>query len=142
MFILELRDTGWDMLVACALGPSATFRAVREPDPHGMYALCDGGLNVHVSEGELLEIEDGINAYLAALSLPPRPAGYRWFVALPRRLSRTEITQTLGGIAGSMHPPFVAPCAPGQLDELCRRFAESIGSAPYEGPRRDIWCGE
>ena len=142
MFIVELRDTGWDKLVACRLFPSATFPGSWVPDPHGMYPLCDGGLNGHVSEGDLQEIEDGINAYLAALSLPARPAGYRWFVALPRELSRTEISQILVGTAGSMHPHFVAPCAPGQLDELCRRFAESIGAAPYEGSRRDIWCGE
>lgn len=92
---VEIPANGWGALVAWAAGPMNTCR---EPatagERHTEILTMANGAAVHqpsvLSDANLESLEDDIDAYLAAASVPPLPRGYAWFIRRPRKC-RTDV---------------------------------------------------
>jgi len=87
---VELAETGWEALTAWVAGPDHVIR-IRAPEPSGIVRWTwttpdgsTGGIRTRTA-AEQTEIEEDLNSYLADAGIPPRPAGFRWFIRLPDR---------------------------------------------------------
>jgi hypothetical protein len=86
----EATANGWGALIAWVAGPAntrCTPAAVR--DRHTEVLVMTDGTVVRqpsmLSDDDLASIDDDIDSYLAAASIPPLPRGYTWYIRRPAR---------------------------------------------------------
>lgn len=91
---MEAPANGWGALVTWTAGPANTYREpVTVGERHTEVLVVANGAEVHqpsaLSDIQLESVEDDIDSYLAAASIPAVPRGYAWFIRRPL-MCRTE----------------------------------------------------
>lgn len=84
-------DNGFQLVFLWAAGPERGSRVPAEQPRFATVATVteDGQHSSHrepLTEDDLADIDESVNAYLAEAGLPARPRGYDWFCATPPSL--------------------------------------------------------
>lgn len=93
----EVSENGWGAMLAWAAGPENTCRQPATDDGRTTRTTVErpGRPPEHstepFTEADRDQIEEGINTYLEAAGVPPRPPGYTWYIRVwPPSLTATE----------------------------------------------------
>ena len=83
--LVELGDSGWGQLVGWMAGVSRMVRVVdrQQHMTRITYQATGQTFERPRSEEEQTEVEELVNARLAEADVPPRPAGYVWYLMRP-----------------------------------------------------------
>lgn len=102
---IELPENGWGALLAWAAGPQHVTRlsdSGEKPPVVTSTSHADGTTTRKTSPrtvADQAEIDEAIDEYLSEAALPPRPRGWRWFLALPPQHTTAESFQRSLGAA-------------------------------------------
>ena len=120
--VIELDDSGWGQLVGWAVGVSRLRRALdrREHMTTIVYPASGRTVRRPRSAAEQAEIEDDVNSYLAEAGVPPRPAGYVWYVLKPPTVaSKAEFWARINQAQSvSVRPERLISVLPAIVDDL------------------------
>ena len=120
--LIELDDSGWGQLVGWAVGVSRMRRVVdrRRHMTTTSYPATGEIRQRPRSSLEQAEIEEDVNAYLAEAGVPPRPAGYVWYVLKPPTVaSKAEFWARINQAQSvSVRPERLISVLPAIVDDL------------------------
>jgi hypothetical protein len=120
--LIELGESGWDHLVGWVVGVPRMRRVV-DRRTH-MTTVEYPGIGVRFqrprSPSEQADIEKDINGYLAEAGVPPRPAGYIWYVLKPPTVASEDEFWARVNQAQyvSVRPEHLISVLPAIVDEL------------------------
>jgi hypothetical protein len=126
---VELPESGWGALVAWNAGPNRLVRCRDSIDRHTTTETVVSNAEQYRSElprtaEDQAGIDDDINEYLHAASIPGRPSGYRWFLVLPPDCTEDQfwdhVHRDLSEHSDATHPSAITAHVRSSLAEIYR----------------------